>query len=378
MNYKQIRHIMNPTISNISEEGDIYKFTLSGLNVSLANGLRRIILSEIPCVAIKTETYKDNQCSISVNTGRLHNEILKQRLSCIPIHVKMEDINMLPGKYALEVDVSNDTDNTTFVTTEHFKIKNKENGNYLTREETMKIFPPNAKTNSYIDFARLRPKISDSIPGESLKLSSEFSISSARDNSSFNVVSKCSYGNTPDLVKVSKLWDERESQLRSQEATMADIAFQKKNFYILDSQRSFVPDSFDFIIRTIGFYENRDIVKFAAEILTKKFDEMITQIDSGTVNINLSETTVENCYDIILENEDYTIGKIIEFILYDRYYMGDKTLTFCGFKKFHPHDAHGTVRIAFAQAADLNMVKQRLKIACSEAKAFYKTVNRLF
>ena len=378
MNYKQIRHIMNPTISNISEEGDIYKFTLSGLNVSLANGIRRIILSEIPCVAIKTETYKDNQCSISVNTGRLHNEILKQRLSCIPIHMKMDDINTLPGKYILEVDVTNDTDNTIFVTTEHFKIKNKESGNYLTREETMKIYPPNTKTNSYIDFARLRPKISDSIPGESLKLSSEFSISNARDNSSFNVVSKCSYGNTLDLVKVNKLWDERESQLRSQEATMADIEFQKKNFYILDAQRSFVPDSFDFVIRTIGFYENRDIVKFAAEILTKKFDEMITQIDSGTVNINLSETTVENCYDIILENEDYTIGKIIEFILYDRFYIGDKTLTFCGFKKFHPHDANGTVRIAFAQVADLNMVKQHLKVACSEAKAFYKTVNRLF
>ena len=369
---------MNPVISNISEEGDIYKFTLSGVNVSLANGLRRIILSEIPCVAIKTETYKDNQCSITVNTGRLHNEILKQRLSCIPIHVKMEDINVLPGKYALEVDVTNDTDSTMFVTTEHFKLKNKESGNYLTREETMKIFPPNAKTNSYIDFARLRPKISDSIPGESLKLTSEFSVSNARDNSSFNVVSECSYGNTPDLIKVNKLWDERESQLRSQEATMADIAFQKKNFYILDSQRSFVPDSFDFVIRTIGFYENRDIVKFAAEILTKKFDEMITAIDSGTVNITLSETTIENCYDISLENEDYTIGKIIEFILYDRYYMGDKTLTFCGFKKFHPHDANGTVRIAFAQAADLNMVKQHLKIACSEAKAFYKTVRRLF
>ena len=369
---------MNPTITNISEEGDIYRFTLGGLNVSLANAVRRIILSEIPCVVIKTETYTDNQCSVSVNTSRLHNEILKQRLSCIPIHMKMEDINVLPGKYMLELDVANDTENVVFVTTEHFKIKNKESGNYLTREETMKIFPPNTKTNSYIDFARLRPKISDSIPGERLKLTAEFSISNARDNSSFNVVSKCSYGNTPDLVKINKLWDERESQLRSQEATMSDIEFQKKNFYILDAQRSFVPDSFDFVIRTIGFYENRDIVKFAAEILSKKFDEIITQVDSGTVNIALSETTVENCYDIILENEDYTLGKAIEYILYDRYYMGDKTLTFCGFKKFHPHDANGTVRIAFAQPADLNAVKQHLKIACSEAKTLYNNIRRLF
>jgi DNA-directed RNA polymerase alpha subunit len=201
---------MNPIISNISEEGDVYKFTLGGLNVSLANAVRRIILSEIPCVVIKTETYQDNQCNISVNTGRLHNEILKQRLSCIPIHMKMSDINVLPGNYTLEVDVNNETDNMMHVTTGHFKIKSKESGNFLTRDETIKIFPPNNKISSYIDFARLRPKISDSIPGERLKLSAEFSISKAKENSSFNVVSKCAYGNTPDLIKVNNIWEDRE------------------------------------------------------------------------------------------------------------------------------------------------------------------------
>ena len=37
---------MNPVISNSIEEGDVYKFTLSNVNVSLANAIRRTILSE--------------------------------------------------------------------------------------------------------------------------------------------------------------------------------------------------------------------------------------------------------------------------------------------------------------------------------------------
>ena len=114
---------MNPKISQISEEASVFKFTLSGVNVSLANALRRIILNDIETVAFRTETYNDNKCTINVNTGRLHNEILKQRLSCIPIY--STNLDELPGKFILEIDETNDVDYIRFVTTEHFKIKNK-------------------------------------------------------------------------------------------------------------------------------------------------------------------------------------------------------------------------------------------------------------
>ena len=97
---------MNPTLSNISEDGDIYKFTLSGINVSLANAIRRTILSDIPTVVCYTDTSVDGQCSIPINTTRLHNEILKQRLSCIPIH--SAELDTLPGNYILELDIQNE------------------------------------------------------------------------------------------------------------------------------------------------------------------------------------------------------------------------------------------------------------------------------
>ena len=113
---------MNPIISNVSEENDIYRFTIGGLNVSLANAIRRTILSDIPTVVIQTETHEINQCHITENTTRLHNEILKQRISCIPIHMSLNELDILPGKYILDVDMENTTDSMVHITTEHFKI----------------------------------------------------------------------------------------------------------------------------------------------------------------------------------------------------------------------------------------------------------------
>ena len=45
---------MNPSITSILEDGDILKFTIKGINVSLANGLRRTILSSIDTVVFRT------------------------------------------------------------------------------------------------------------------------------------------------------------------------------------------------------------------------------------------------------------------------------------------------------------------------------------
>ena len=365
---------MNPVISKISHDGDLYKFTLSEINVSLANAIRRTILSDIPTLAFDAENRE--HCIIEKNTCRLHNEILKHRLTCIPIH--MTELDMLPGKYLMELDMVNDSDNMIYVTTEDFKIKNKENGNYLTKDETRKIFPPCVKTNMYIDFARLRPKISPTIPGEQIKLTCEFSLKTANNNSTYNVVSKCSYGYTVDAVKAKTVWENIEQQMLADGSTNDEISFQKKNYYLLDAQRSGVKDSFDFVIQSVGVYDNKDIVKKACVALQNKLVELVQNIDSDIVPIIVSETTIDNCYDIVLENQDYTIGKTLEYIIYEKYYNNDKVLTFCGFKKFHPHNDDSTLRIAFVKTTDKRIVGQYLRTAAIEAKEVFKKVYDLF
>jgi len=267
---------MNPAITSILEDRDILRFTLTGVNVSLANGLRRIILSDIDTVVFRTETYNDNQCTIYDNTGRLHNEIVKQRLSSIPIH--STNLETLPGNYLMELNIENDSDSMRIVTSGDFRIKNKESGGYLTEAETRKIFPSDPITHNFIDFIRLRPKIGDTIPGEKINLTCEFSIANAKINSMFNVVSKCSYGNTPDPTKAQEKWEEIEARLASEGSTKEEIEFQKKNYKWLDAERSFVLDSFDFVVQTVGVFDNKDIVMKACYVLQERFTNMVHKI----------------------------------------------------------------------------------------------------
>ena len=73
-------------VSSKSEEDGTLYFTLTGTNVSIANGLRRTILADIPTLVFKTFPDKENKAKFVTNTSRFNNEILKQRLQCIPIH----------------------------------------------------------------------------------------------------------------------------------------------------------------------------------------------------------------------------------------------------------------------------------------------------
>ena len=112
---------MNPQIELIETVDDSFGFTLSGINVSLANAVRRTILSDIPLVVFRTTPNEQNKCTILANTSRLNNEVIKQRLSCIPIHIR--DTSDFPLKnFIMEVNVENNTDTVMYVTTEDFTI----------------------------------------------------------------------------------------------------------------------------------------------------------------------------------------------------------------------------------------------------------------
>ena len=373
-------------LSNIAEDmNDGYSFTLSGLDVSLANSIRRTILSSIPTYVFPVDV--PGKCQIEINTSRLHNEIMKHRLGCIPIHRKIptQKRTELPSaeaseddfvaNYVLEVDVQNNGESIMYVTTEHFRVKHKKTGQYV---DSAEWFPKNPRTDSYIIFGRLRPRISDSIPGEHLKLTCEFDIGTAEDNSMYSAVSKATYANTIDPVKVDDVWAEHATKLAAENVPATEIAFQKKNFMLLDAQRYFVADSFDFRIQSIGVYESPEIVKIACAVLQGKFVDLIQQIDADEFQISTGESTMLNCFDLVLANEDYTIGKVLEYILYERFYQGDKLFSFCGFKKFHPHDADSIIRIAYKSPADKTLVRQHLRMACVEAQEFYTTVYKMF
>lgn len=336
-----------PSIINRVEDNGCLMFTLVNADSSLANSLRRYILSEIPVCCIRTETEAVNQCHIEINTSRLHNEILKQRLSCIPIH--STNLSLLPGKYQLVVDVENTTDHVMYVTSEHFKVKQKQNqndeetvmDNYMSSDEVHSLFPP-SKFGDYIDFVRLRPSWGD-MPGERIKLTADFSVSNSKTNSMFNAVSKCSFSNTIDSKRVEDTLEVKRKEWRSSGISDADIAFQERNFMLLDAHRLFVENSYDFIIESIGIYDNWTLVQMAIQGLVQQFKEfsMGIQLDKISILPVSSDT-----YEIILNDKDSTFGKLLEYALYTHSFLENKNLSFVSYLHSHPHSTFSVVRIA--------------------------------
>jgi DNA-directed RNA polymerase I and III subunit RPAC1 len=128
----------DPKIQTLIEEDEILKFTITNIDISIANSLRRIILSEIPLFVFKAFPHDQNNINIISNTCKLHNEIIKQRLGCIPIHI---DDDEFPYKdYIVELDEINNDSTIKFVTSESFKIKNINNGKYLSDQQVKKNF----------------------------------------------------------------------------------------------------------------------------------------------------------------------------------------------------------------------------------------------
>jgi len=225
---------MNPEIVNLEEnEGELY-FTLKGVNASIANALRRVITSDIPIYVFKTTPYEENQSTFHVNTTRMNNELIKQRLSCIPIHIKLSDKDFPFQEYELEVKKKNDTNQTIYITTADFKVKNKKSGKYITSSEIKRMFPPNLITGDYIDFVRLRSKLSEEIPGEELNLTCNFSIGTAKEDGMFNIISTCSYAFTPNKAEQNKKWAEKESEIKST-MTSEELDMYKKDWKFMKS-----------------------------------------------------------------------------------------------------------------------------------------------
>ena len=331
------------------EENGILDFTIEGINVSFINGIRRIILSDIPTLVFHCFPHDQNDADIHTNTTRLNNEVLKQRLSCIPIHIS--DASLPYKELVVEINMKNESENTIDVTTEHFKIKNISSGKYLQESAVRKIFPPCPITGDYIVFARLRPKVSTIAPGEELSISAKMSLHTASEDGTFNVASTCAYKFTVDKMKQDQIWQNKLAEISAEEKADPDVlALLQQNWYNHEGLRYFKKDSFDFKLETIGVYTNEELVQKACEILIQKLKNIHDTIEDAGI-IEKSISTIPNSVDIKLINTGYTVGKIIEYMLHKNNYQGEKekNLTYVGFRKNHPHDDDSVIRMGMVE-----------------------------
>ena len=372
-----------PKIDNILEEHDMLKFNINNTNVSIVNGLRRTIMAEIDIAILDTS---DDAINIELNTTMFNNEILKQRLGCIPVFVNELDDNVKNLKMVL--DRENTSNSIEYITTKDFKLVDKKTNRELPENKAREFFPSNKQTKSYILFARLKPEISKDIKGERLKLECDLNISNSKENGMYNVVSCCAYKYAVDNVKQNAEWEKVEQNIiNSIEEVNASqlqqkIDYEKENWFNHEGLRFTKEGSYDFCIETVGIYQNKQIITKACDVLILKLNEIKNASENSKLfAVKEMPVALKNSFDIVLYNEGYTIGKILEYVMHYSYYK-KKLLSYVGFSKAHPHDVNSIIRLAFtdenADVANTQNVVEILHNSCIIAANVFKEIKTNF
>lgn len=372
-----------PTPQILSSRQDKQKlyFTIANVDTSIVNGLRRLILNDIPTIAMKVFPHHENQIEILTNTTRHTNEIIKQRLGCVPVHIT--DMSTPYQQLILEVNKQNDTDSMLYVSTDDFELINEETDTKLNKEEVHRIFPRDELTKEPILIARLRPKVREDGKGEHLHFRAKFSIVSGKQSGMYVQASTCAYGMSVDPDRQEEAWDRELAHLREDFAkqgtpiTDAQIEFERENWFLGKGKRITIPDQFDFVVETVGVYSNNDLVRIACQSMQQKLDIVRRNLSEQTLPIQSSMTTLNHGFDITLENEDYTLGKAFEYALYKLYYEGmkERRLTYVGFRKEHPHDPHSIIRIGLVEQTTVPDIIQMLTTAVNELSRVFDVIR---
>ena len=78
--------------------------------------------------------------------------------------------------------------------------------------------------------------------------------------------------------------------------------------------------------------------------------------------------------NVILKNEDYTIGKIIEFLIFNKFVEYDKKCNFVSFKKAHPHDIDSIIILSYIESIDIPDILTDLNIIFNDSIKILETI----
>lgn len=365
----------NPVINIQGKVNGILKFTMTNTNVSVANTLRRTILSDIPTVIIK-------DFNIISNTSQFNNQILEQRLCMVPLNIDPDAPGMTDQIKNLQLIIEEDNDGTElkYITTAHFMLFEKTSEKYIASSTLQNIFPTNKITKEHILFIRLKPKLSNEIPGENIHIKANLGIGTASEKGCYNVVSTAAYGFTPDKSRVHDERQKFEEGLIEKGIIEKDIDDHLTNWDTHNYKRYYLKDSFDFSIESIGIFKESDIIFKACNIINFSLMKMKQNEDQSQYTYKKNNIALENSVDIILHNTDYTIGKLLEFIIHQEYFINQKVLSFCGFLKPHPHEDDSIIRIAFKREKNFtdDNIENIITDSCGVGQQIFTSVQSDF
>lgn len=342
---------------NIHRNGNKLTFDIKDLDISIVNSLRRIVISEIPTVALAFDPLSDNNPDITIKTNStaLHNEFLAHRLSLLPIKIDKKTIeNFNPDEYIFKLSVKNTGTETINVTSNDIQIYNSKDVKYPPTVHEQ-IFPKDPFTKHYILINKLRPNIYSPEKGEEIDIIFKASKNIGKTHSRWSAVSCCSLSNIVDYDKadaalqniLKNLALQKGSPLTSKESETHTKRFQSLEIYRHYRTNKYgEADAFHFKIESECGLSPEDIFLQAFDILIEKLEAFSVKI----VDLRLNKIhDNQHFYEIVVPEEDYTLLNVLQCMIYNMEIReNEKTdLEYIGYYQPHPLDNKMILKIKF-------------------------------
>jgi DNA-directed RNA polymerase II subunit RPB3 len=364
----------------------VLNFTVSPTDVTYANTLRRVILTEVETVAFRADILEDGSTSdvkITKNSTPMSNEMLSHRIGLIPIHVS-NPMEWNPEEYSFKMNVVNDSPDSLDVTASDIQILK----NRGAEEEPLPIpsgeffhYDPISQQTALL--AVLKGRVVNQEP-ETLAFQAKATVGVGRENSQFIPVSQCSYRYTLDKDPERKReffenWlnvhkKMAPAELESNPTRKKEL---EREFETMEVERCFLVDergepySFDFVIESLGVLDPYYIVARAIQVIQEKVMRY-SSIDAGDLPENMKIRPADALmkgFDVIFAGEDHTLGNLLQTWM-EKNLMDANEITFVGYKVPHPLKDEMLLRIGVEDGKESSAREAIVKAARGLADMF--------
>jgi len=345
-------------------------FTLDGTSTTVANTLRRCILSETRSVGFRADLTNaaDPGIIIRKNTSVIFNEMLAHRLTLLPLGVVRID-EFEPSRYECVLKVRNDSADAGIrhVTASDFRVL--DGGVDIGDVAAKAMFPVDTITKQSSLIVSLRAQWNTEQPPEEVDLTAAPVIGRGRDHMGFCPVSQCSFENSLDTdpVRQEQFFTEWLGAFKkiTDPTTVPPevIAAHRKEWSTMAIQRCFIvdergePSSFRFVVESVGIRPVKEIVaegiKAVIDLVSPYTSAEKTMEELG-MKAQPSDSRM-NGIDVLFDGQEHTLGNLLQTLITDLYLNSgapDSPISFIGYKVRHPLHRVMTLRFGFSTEGD--------------------------
>lgn len=304
----------SPQVEVLRLTDDEIEFVLTKADVSMANALRRVMLSEVPTMAI-------DKVEIISNTTVLHDDFLAHRLGLVPLtseHANFSYNGESPFTYNrdcgcmltcprctvnFELDVSVKEDETVFVTTRDLKSDQENRSSVAVgrSRDDMDVDDESSAANGHILLVKMRK-------GQELKLRAAAQMGIGKEHAKWNPCCTAVFTYEPEVDLNKQVYarmtaeqrrdfvdacpkkkpksDERPyDAVETDEASACMVCIDcrksvQEDFHNLAKVRE-KPDHFRFVVESTGALRPEQIVERAIQVLLAKLETIRANLQSA-------------------------------------------------------------------------------------------------